>query len=218
MKFFPKGMFFDWDGTLADSFAFLEGAHNHVRMQLGHPSFREGEFEHYFGKPREELYRIIYAPHEAEAKKLFEAYVRENHLKLQPMPGAQELLAFLKQQGIVCGVVSNKKPEFIEAEIKNFGWEPYFVTFVGAGEAKADKPAGDPLLLALERAGGMDPMDIWYIGDTDNDIECAQAIGCKAVLLAHLPDAPRWIERYRPDFVLRDCFDFQAFLLQSSNK
>lgn len=215
----PKAAFFDWDGTLADSYAFLEGAHNHVRMSFGLPSFREREFEHYFGKPRDELYRIIYAPHEAEAKKRFEAYVREHHLKLPPLPGAGDLLKTLKELGVVCGVVSNKKPEFIFMEIEHFGWEDYFVSYVGAGEASADKPSAAPLALAIEKARlTLEKNDIWFVGDTDNDLLCAREYGCKAVLVGHMPNTPQLVAEFAPELVVKGCAELRDILLQSGKK
>lgn len=214
----PKAIFFDWDGTLADSYAFLEGAHNHVRMQLGKPSFRENEFQQYFGQPREILYKAFYAPHEEEAKKMFEVYVREHHLKLPALPGAEDLLKTLHAAGIPCGVVSNKKPEFIETEIRNFGWEAYFVASVGAGEASADKPSPAPLRLAVERAGlaGLEPDDIWFVGDTDNDLMCARDYGCPGILLGHMPNTPQLVAEFAPFLVVKDCHELDEFMLQCS--
>lgn len=217
---FPEAVFFDWDGTLADSLVFLEDAHNHTRDRLGYPSLPKGDFAlKYFGRPREILYTELYAPHQDKAKATFEAYVRENHLKLQPLPDAEQVLKFFAERGVPMGVVSNKKAEFIKQEIENFGWNGYFRSYVGAAEAAQDKPAADPLLLAISRAGlQSDISSIWYVGDTEVDLACARATGCVPIYISHIGKDDDIIEKYRPEVTVRNCSEFHGFLLQSYGK
>lgn len=149
----PDAVFFDWDGTLVDSYSFLNDAHSTVLTSLGFAPFKGDEFKNYFGHPREKLYREIYKDRSEEAKTLFEAYVMENNHKIQALPGAEALLSALHALGVPMGVVSNKKSSFIMREIEHHGWGDFFAVVVGAGEAQADKPSGKPLRLALEKAG-----------------------------------------------------------------
>src|SRR5688572_23960171 len=145
----PSAIFLDWDGTLVDSFNFLMEAHNHVRRLLGLETFSPERFSEYFGQPREILYKALYGKHAQDAKGHFETFVQKHHLKfLKPLPGAETLVNTIHNMKFPCGVVSNKKGDFIRAEIENFGWTPLFSAIVGAGEAPQDKPAADPLLLA----------------------------------------------------------------------
>ena len=118
----PKAVFFDWDGTLVDSFAFLHAAHNYTRAQFGMDSFSLDVFAMYFGQPREKLYAEIYGADNIEAAKgHFEHYVYSNHAKdLKPLPGAKELLETLEGLGIPCGVVTNKKGDLVRKEIENY--------------------------------------------------------------------------------------------------
>jgi phosphoglycolate phosphatase len=55
--------------------------------------------------------------------------------------------------GIVMGVVSNKKAQFLRQEIEGFGWGGYFKAVVGAGDAPRDKPAADPLIKIANDCG-----------------------------------------------------------------
>lgn len=214
----PGAVFFDWDGTLADSFAFLHAAHNHVCKTLGRPSFSLKEFEGYFGQPREKLYRELYAEHMEEARGHFERYVLDNHLSgLKPAEGAGVLLGTLRDMGIPCGVVSNKKRNLIEAEIENFGWGGFFISVVGAGEAEADKPSPAPLHLAVERAALALPMErVWFVGDTDNDLICAEQAGCVTVLVERQEIYEKLSVRHRVDIHRKNCEELNGFLLQCS--
>jgi phosphoglycolate phosphatase len=211
----PEVIFFDWDGTLADSYKFLEGAHNHVRRELGLNPFVGDEFKGYFGHPREKLYQELYGHEIDRAKDLFGTYVRDNHVKhLKPMPGAHELVKTCADLGIVMGIISNKKAEFLTLEIETFGWTEHFVSVMGAGDAGKDKPAADPLVKSAAEANvAMDL--VWYMGDTDVDLQCAQNAGCKAIFLAHDTRSEEWTTLYKPFLIFKNLPEMTEFLLQS---
>ncbi len=215
----PKAIFFDWDGTLVDSFIFLRQAHSHVRNAFGLPDITQEQFDTYFGMPRELLYKEIYAENMEKAKSIFEEYVLENHKNLEPMPGAEELLKAVFDMGITMGTVSNKKGGFMLNEIKHFGWQDYFVSCIGAGDAKEDKPAPDSLFMAIEKGNvKADIEDIWYVGDTETDLKCAQAAKCPSVFIQHKDDNRGLADKYKPILMVRDCHELHEFLLQNVGK
>lgn len=186
LKHRPKAVFFDWDGTLVNSLAFLTKAHNHAKTQMGLPLFHgEHEFQPYLGMPRDALYLDIYGDRAEEAKVHFEAYVKERHTHdVKPIKATAEFLGFLYMLDIPCAVISNKRSIFLNPEIDTFGWRKYFRSVVGAGDASADKPSAAPLFLALEKSGlDVTPEDIWYVGDTQFDMSCAHNAGAKGILV-----------------------------------
>ncbi|MCD8566435.1 MAG: HAD family hydrolase [Alphaproteobacteria bacterium] len=216
----PSALFFDWDGTLVDSYAVLENAHNHTRQSLGFEALAPGEFTHYFGKPRDILYNILYPGKEAEGRAGFEAYYKEHHLNgIRILPGIPQLLAFAAEEGIPCGVVTNKKAAFIHEEITHLGWDLYFSSVIGAGDAIADKPSPAPLLLAIEKAEVPGPKSsIWMLGDTENDLLCASRAGCKSVLIIGKEAQDDVLKQAPADLVFDNCRIFQEFLLHSLKK
>ena len=115
-----KAVFWDWDGTLVNSFTFLHKTHNHVRESFGMGSFSLDEFSKYFGRPREELYNEIYGADNIEAaKERFEAYVFAHHHEIPPMDGAEKLLQTFPDLGFPMGILTNKKGGLIRKEISN---------------------------------------------------------------------------------------------------
>jgi phosphoglycolate phosphatase len=216
----PEAVFFDWDGTLVDSFLFLHAAHNHVRGILGIEPFTLEVFESYFGQPREKLYKELYGDNMEEAKIHFEAYVYANHLAgLVPIEGAQILLGQLYDMGIPCGVVTNKKGAFVVKEIENFGWGKFFKSVVGAAEASDDKPSPEPLFLAVERAGvNCDMANIWFVGDTDNDLACARDAGAVPILISSEKEYVRLSKGFEIALHRENCAALRDFLLQYSRK
>lgn len=215
----PKAVFFDWDGTLVDTFLFLHRAHNHVRGVFDLGSFTIEEFSHYFGKPRELLYAQIYGVERIEtAKKHFEAFVIANHDQIQAMPGAADLLATLHDLAVPMGVVTNKKGDLVRKEIIHHGWGDYFISVVGAGEAAADKPSSAPLVLALSLSGlDVDMGDVWFVGDTDNDLQCGVDAGALNVFITNGEDQDDLIAQHKPELVFEGCGELNAFLLQTGN-
>lgn len=213
----PEAVFFDWDGTLVNSLAFLTKAHNYAKDNMGLPLFAgEHEFQPYLGMPRDLLYADIYGSRGEEAKKYFEEYVHEFHTKgVQPLEGVEDILRFFKEQGIPCGVVSNKRAIFLNEEIKVFGWTSYFQSVVGAGDAKEDKPSAAPLFLAMERAGlSMSLEKVWYIGDTEFDIACAKNAGARSIIIRPPYEQEKDFSNLEnePDLVVGSAHDFMLFL------
>ena len=213
----PQTVLFDWDGTLVDSYGFLNDAHSHVLTELGFAPFRQDEFKQYFGKPREILYRTIYKDWSEEAKTLFEQYVNQNTDKLKFMQDADSVLKLLHDRNVTLGIVSNKKGSIVRREIENFGWESFFTVVVAAGEAASDKPSGAPLLLAMSRTGHTGTQaSVWYVGDTEIDMKSAQEAGCPAVLLTHGEEMTNIVKEYNPILALKNCQELHEFLVALS--
>lgn len=212
----PKAIFFDWDGTLVDSFAFLHAAHNHTRQKLGFADVTIEEYHRYFGQPRDTLYNHLYEGYVEEAKQCFEDYVFKNHISgLKPIDGAEGILKLLQELDVVCGVVSNKKGNLIEAEIAHYGWGDYFQSVVGAGEAAEDKPSPEPLLLAIHKAGiDIAMRDLWFVGDTDNDLICSNTVNAITVLIRAEAESIDLLEKYEVHLHRNNCRELYEFLLQ----
>lgn len=210
----PKAIFFDWDGTLVDSYGFLNDAHGHVLEKLGLPPFYEGEYREYFGMPREVLYPKIYKEKCEEAKALFESYVFENSHKIKSIIGAGELLKHLWDEDIFIGVVSNKKTVYINKEADHLGWDVFFKVIVGGGDAQNDKPSSAPLKYAIDKAGlTLSAGDIWFVGDTESDLACAHEFGCLSVFVEGHKDSVDLIAKYQPDITVADCSQMQKILV-----
>lgn len=212
----PEAVFFDWDGTLVDSFELLHAAHNYAQGKLGLPLMEQEEFSGYFGQPREKLYVKMYGNQGDEAKKHFETYVFDNHIEgVKAIIGAQDVLESFERLNIPCGIVSNKRRVLIEAEIKNLGWERFFNVVVGAGDAEEDKPSPAPLRHGMEKAGYSFPMEgIWFVGDTDNDLLCAEQAGCKSILIAQELEAADLLAKHEVHLHKNNCTELVEFLLQ----
>ncbi len=203
----PAAVLFDWDGTLVNTLPGLRVAHNHVRTSYGFDDWTEAEFRANLRHSARELYPRIYKENAAEALERLYAFVKKTHLAtLEVIDGAEDLLKLLQKAGIPAALISNKRHDVLVAEVEHLGWSGYFRACVGAGQAARDKPAGDPVLLALERGGmAVDAADFWYVGDTVTDLQVAADVGCRAVLLLDGENKDALIGEYKPAMVFDDC-------------
>lgn len=209
----PKAVLFDWDGTLVDSFSFLERAHNHVLANFNLPPLKHGGFRRYFGQPRDWVYSELYGKQAGAAQPLFENYVHENCHRIQPMNGASDLLNFIKSRGLASGVVTNKKNILVAREMKHLGWAPFFPVVVASGDTKHDKPHPGPLLEALEHLNiQAHSENVWYVGDTPLDAQCANNAGCKSVIIQKDLAEPHDFKAIKVDSFFEDCQSLQEKL------
>lgn len=210
----PDAIFWDWDGTIVDSYQFLNDAHNHTLRTLGLEELKEGEFRNYFGKGRDAIFASFYGDQIKAGVEIFQKYVMENNHKIQPIEGVREVLSFLYERRIKMGVVTNKVRRYVGKELQNTGLYQYLPIVICASEASRDKPFPDPLLLAIEKAAlNVKEHEIWYAGDTETDLLCAKGSGCRSAFLEGHRDTKRLLSEYAPYISFDNYSHFKDFLV-----
>ena len=208
----PRAILFDWDGTLVDTLPGLLLAHNHVRSLHGLPLWSWDDFMLNIKFSSRELYPSIYGNDwQAAWNQLYE-FVLAHHLEhLTLLPGAAALIGFLGARRVPIGIVSNKRQLALDREVDHLGWRGAFYCVFGAGAAPRDKPAGDPVTLALTSGGNaFTAAETWFVGDMISDMAAAREAGCPAILLTHGEDKSALVADYRPVLVVDDCPDLLA--------
>ena len=131
---------------------------------------------------------------------------------LQPLPGAATLLEELHDSGLYLAIVSNKKGEYLRKEAAHLGWHRFFGRIVGAFDAPRDKPAADPVHLALDGSGIQPGSSVWFAGDADIDLQCAVNAGCVPVLLREAKPEPGEFDPYPPAVHVNCCLELSKVL------
>jgi phosphoglycolate phosphatase len=184
----PKAALFDWDNTLVDTWPVIHDAMNVTLSAMGHPVWTIEQTRARVSRALREAFPDMFGDRWEEARDVFYDRFRAIHLeRLEVCSGAEDLLTRLVGKGVYLGVVSNKLGDHLRREAEYLGWSHYFSRLVGATDAKKDKPATEPVLMALEGSGLNLGEDIWFVGDTRIDMECAHRTGCIPVLVAELP-------------------------------
>ncbi len=194
----PRALVFDWDNTLVDSWATIHEALVHTFTAMGHEPWTLDETKARVRHSLRDAFPALFGARWDDARKLYLDRFTAIHLeRLTPIAGSGELLIEAKAAGFYLAVLSNKTGRILRREAEHLGWSGHFARLIGAGDASADKPDPAAMRLALE-GSARDGADVWYIGDTALDMECAARAGCIGVLLGARDPADQGFVRFPP--------------------
>jgi phosphoglycolate phosphatase len=179
-----RGVIFDLDGTLIDSYAAIAASLNHARSGFGLPPLPADEVRRHVGRGLEALLSELVGPQRvAEGLARF----REHYARVYPdatfvLPGVRPTLARLRAAGLALGVASNKPARFGEAILEGLGLRHHFGCVLGPDRVGATKP--DPAMLhACLRCLALTPERALYVGDMVLDVATAAEAGVAVVLV-----------------------------------
>jgi phosphoglycolate phosphatase len=202
----PRAIIFDWDNTLVDSWVCIQESYNMTFRHFGMPEWDMAATRLNVAASLRDSFPQMFGERWLEAKDVFSKGFEAIHLAhLRPLPGAEDLLRWLKAEGIYLGVVSNKRGSFLRKEAAVLGWTRLFGALVGANDAEADKPSPAPVHMVLEGSGISPQAGVWFAGDSHIDLHCAVASGCVPVLMR--PEAPEAgeFDVHPPVYHLENC-------------
>jgi phosphoglycolate phosphatase len=181
-----RAALFDFDGTLADSFAAITASTNHVRQSYGLPPLPEEAVRRHVGLGLAHLLSELVPvapPDEAIARyRAHHATVMLSETRL--MPGVAETIPELARRGFQMAVCSNKRVEFTRRLVEAFGLGPYFSAVLGPDDVD-NRPKPDPaMLLEALRRLGVTTGDAVYVGDMKVDVQTSRAAGMPVWLVA----------------------------------
>jgi putative hydrolase of the HAD superfamily len=109
------------------------------------------------------------------------------------MPGLREVLARIRAEGLILGIVSNAQfytplmlEAFLERPFAELGFDPDCCAFsYRLLEAKPSTRIYEEALAGMERVHSIAPREVLYVGnDMRNDIWPASLTGCRTALFA----------------------------------
>jgi phosphoglycolate phosphatase len=173
-----------------------ENARLHPKIKADRKISRTDIFELLFG-PDEEAKRIAHG--------VFDDAYRNHFGEVRPFEdGIRAMFAELRRYGVKLGVLSNRKREFMEHEIRAVdggAWLEHVDTMVCGDDVPKRKPAPDQILKALENLSAPRDHSCWYVGDSTTDVIAANDAGVTAVFYNGAKWDRGWIDRIFPDTV-----------------
>lgn len=173
---------FDMDGTLFDTQRIFVPAWNTIGELYGHKDMGRhipclcGVSPQY----STDFLNVNYPDIDAAAFKAdVKAYVEKN-LVVKFMPGAEELLKYLKQKGVKVALATGTSRKSTESHLKEMGLSDYFDATVCGDEIENGKPAPD-IFLKAARLMGANPEDCFVFEDSRNGIIAAYGAKMKAI-------------------------------------
>jgi phosphoglycolate phosphatase len=203
-----KGVIFDLDGTLIDSYQAIYLSFQYAYESMGLPplSYEEARkvvglgltitFNDLLGKERTpEALRLF-------RKKYWEVFPDHTHF----LPGAKELAFELHRRGIRQAIATNKLGRFSRAIIRHFGMEDLFVAVLGDEDVAINKPDPEMLLAAIERLA-LPKEAIVMVGDSLVDIEAARNAGIRVFAVPSGTTPREVLQRANPTAILDRLMD-----------
>jgi HAD superfamily hydrolase (TIGR01509 family) len=212
-----KALIFDLDGTLVDpvyahvlawQIAFAEagmpidGWRLHRRMGMSGGLFKRAVMR--------ELSRTISMPKLQALDKRHGELFQQFLPKPRPLPGAVELLRFLRQQKITHGIATSNQRPNINPSLKALGVTKDTVV-VERGDVARAKPEPDLFLECQERLG-VEVKDCYVIGDAVWDLMAARRAGMLSVGLLSGGYGEDELIRAGAFRVFRDAADLHNYL------
>jgi len=186
----PAAIFFDLDGTLADTAADLAAPVNAMREQRGLAPLPLAQLRPFSSAGARGLIGAglgIDRDHESfeELKNDFLArYEAAMCVHTRLFDGLGPMLDTLDERGIVWGVVSNKVERYVRPILADLGILHRSASAIGGDTTGHAKPHPEPLLHAA-RLVRVEPQRCIYVGDDERDIEAGRAAGMLTIAAAY---------------------------------
>jgi len=171
-----RAVLFDFDGTLADSFAAITSSVNHVRSSYGLGPLAEPAVREYVGLGLTQLMKdlVPIAPPEEAVDRYRTHHWTIALAETRLLPGVAETLPLLQARRIKMAVCSNKAVAFTKALVAGLGLAPYMNEVLGPDDVAAPKPDPAMLLEGLRRLEVSADESV-YVGDMAVDVHAARA-------------------------------------------
>lgn len=182
-----KAIIFDLDGTLADSLQDIADAMNKTLTRFGYPTYSYDEYKYLVGNGLQNL--VTKALPETDRNKarieevlsvMMKNYRQALVVKTKLYDGIPELLDKLTQQGFKLALLSNKADELTQEIASKLLSRWKFDCILGASDHFPRKPSPESALYIAEQLEVL-PSEVLYLGDTDVDMQTANAAGMFAV-------------------------------------
>lgn len=211
----PAIVLFDWDNTLSDTFPALFDSYNHMLRHFEMDEWDEATAKANIRHVAHEYLPTLLGERWEEGLEIYRGYYRENHAVSPAFESALELMQKLREKGIRVGVISNKNEGILKVAANASPFAQYLEVVFGAVNERPGKPdpaVMDMALKALNYDGPMD--DVWYVGDTDVDMEFAANCGAKSVFIenAGLDTLEDIKIRHKPDMAFYSLKEFLSYL------
>ena len=181
-------VFFDLDGTLADSIPAMYQVYLDFLSKFDKRGTKE-EFEELNGPSLSEIVSVLKTRYglvdddvfliDLYKEKILDAY--KNIVK--PMNGTSYVLEVLKRRGYQLLLVTSASQEIAMEFVKQQRWGKYFQNYVFGNEIKKAKPASEIYELAFKKANASSDLVV-IVEDSSNGIKSAKGTGAFVVGLA----------------------------------
>lgn len=176
-----KAVFFDFDGTIADSSEGIMECALKTVQPLGYDpaNYSKEYLRRFIGPPLSDCFRITFSVPEEKIQECVDRYrvfySEKGMFMMHVYPGFIDLLKNLRSMGIKTAVATNKMKELAEKCCHNLGIYELF-DYISGPPKDGGITKAQVITLALENLG-LEKDDALMVGDTKNDEKGAEDAG-----------------------------------------
>lgn len=208
-----KGVIFDLDGTLIDSYQAIYLGFQYAYTNMGLPPMTYDEVKRIVGLGLNHTFQDLLGKERvpqalALFRKKYEEVFRTNTYLL---PDVREVLETLYGRGIKLAVATNKFGRFSREIFEHFAMGKLFTVIIGDGDVPQNKPHPEMLYLAMEKMG-LKKEDTVFVGDSLIDIQTAKNAGLRVFVVPTGNTVREDLEKAGPTAVLNKLLDLLTYI------
>lgn len=208
-----KLVIFDLDGTLVDAYQAISQSLNFTLSKLRLPKQPFLKIKRAVGHGDASL--ILPFVGKKLLKKALLIYRKHHKISLKRksrlLPGAKNILIYLKKNKIILCVASNRPRKFSGIILKNLKIDKYFSFILCADQINKPKP-NPAIINFIRKRFAITKKETVYVGDMVVDIQAGRRAGVKTIAVLGGSSARGEIIKAKPDIVLENISGLKGIL------
>ncbi len=182
-----SSVFFDLDGTLADTAPDLAAALNQILQEQNRPALPLESIRPAVSLGGNAMIKLAFSMEEDDPEfdelrqRFLEIYHQRLHQDTHVFPGIGKALDYIEANNMIWGVVTNKPEWLTHPVMEQLNLTQRTACIVSGDTTEFRKPHPGPMLYACELAKCV-PETSLYVGDALRDIEAGRAAGMKTLI------------------------------------
>jgi len=182
-----SSVFFDLDGTLADTAPDLAAALNQILQEQNKPALPLESIRPAVSLGGNAMIKLAFSMEEDDPEfdelrqRFLEIYHQRLHQDTHVFPGIGKALDYIESNNMIWGVVTNKPEWLTHPVMEQLNLTQRTACIVSGDTTEFRKPHPGPMLYACELAKCV-PETSLYVGDALRDIEAGRAAGMKTLI------------------------------------
>ena len=208
-----KSVIFDLDGTLVDAYEAIIQSVNFTLKKLDYKEALPKRIRLAVGWGDRKLLGAFIK--EQDLNSALAIYRRHHRITLKRysklLPGAKELLEYLKKRDFKTAIASNRPTEFTNIILRRLGLRKYFDYVLCADKLPKGKPHPEILLRIMKKLK-IKPRQVVYVGDMTIDVETARNAGIRSIAMLGGSSSLTEIKKAKPFKILKSLAFLKKYL------
>ena len=201
-----RNIIFDWSGTLSNDLIPVYTAIMSVFRKLGLRTLSLEEYKKEFTLPYMHFYHKFKKDiDKEEVDKLFSKEINSVE-EPKPFSDAKEILEFLKQKNIQIVVFSSVPQEKLEKEIRDYGFQKFFVDINGSVHDKVET------ITQIMEKNGFEANETAYVGDMIHDVDAGKKAKVITIAVSWGYQLKEKLSKESPNFLIDDLKELKKLI------